>query len=55
MLTLAPIARRMIDHISYEWNVDIRKDIMSEYRDMKEVLDMCCGIGDSTIKHWNRN
>ena len=47
--TLAPIARRMIDHISYN-GVDIRKDIMSEYRDMK-VLDMCCGIGDSTIKH----
>lgn len=47
--TLAPVARRMIDHISYN-GVDIRKDIMSEYRDMK-VLDMCCGIGDSTIKH----
>ncbi len=47
--TLAPVARRMIDHISYN-GVDIRKDIMSEYRDMK-ILDMCCGIGDSTIKH----
>lgn len=47
--TLAPIARRMIDHISYN-GIDIRKDIMSEYEDMK-VLDMCCGIGDSTFKY----
>jgi len=46
--TLAPLARRMIDHISYN-GVDIRKDIMSQYKGMK-VLDMCCGIGDSTLK-----
>lgn len=44
----APFARRMIDHISYK-GVNIRKDIMSEYRE-KTVLDLCCGIGDSTPK-----
>ena len=44
----APFARRMIDHISYK-GVNIRKDIMSEYRD-NTVLDLCCGIGDSTPK-----
>lgn len=44
----APFARRMIDHISYN-GVNIRKDIMSEYRE-NTVLDLCCGIGDSTPK-----
>merc|ERR1712217_44955 len=46
MGTLAPIARRMIDHISYN-GVDIRKDIMLQYCN-NTVLDLCCGIGDST-------
>lgn len=44
----APFARRMIDHISYN-GVNIRKDIMSKYRE-NTVLDLCCGIGDSTPK-----
>lgn len=44
----APFARRIIDQISYN-GVNIRKDIMSEYSDYK-VLDLCCGIGDSTPK-----
>ena len=43
---LAPVARRVIDYISYE-GINIRQDILSEYRE-KEVLDFCCGIGDST-------
>ncbi|ALH23113.1 Methyltransferase domain protein containing [Chrysochromulina ericina virus CeV-01B] len=42
----APFARRMIDQISYK-GVNIREDIMSDYSDYK-VLDLCCGIGDST-------
>jgi SAM-dependent methyltransferase len=44
----APFARRIIDQISYN-GVNIRKDIMSKYSDYK-VLDLCCGIGDSTPK-----
>lgn len=44
----APFARRIIDQISYN-GVNIRRDIMSEYSDYK-VLDLCCGIGDSTPK-----
>jgi SAM-dependent methyltransferase len=42
----APFACRMIDQISYK-GVNIREDIMSDYTDYK-VLDLCCGIGDST-------
>ncbi len=44
----APFARRIIDQISYK-GVNIREDIMSDYSDYK-VLDLCCGIGDSTPK-----
>ncbi len=44
----APFARRIIDQISYK-GVNIRQDIMNEYRD-NTVLDLCCGIGDSTPK-----
>tara|TARA_B100001093_G_scaffold448843_1_gene454698 strand:+ start:2145 stop:2756 length:612 start_codon:yes stop_codon:yes gene_type:complete len=45
---LSPIARRVIDTISYNGK-NIRKDIMLEYSD-KKILDLCCGIGDSTGK-----
>ena len=45
---VAPFARRIIDQISYK-GVNIRQDIMNEYRD-NTVLDLCCGIGDSTPK-----
>jgi ubiquinone/menaquinone biosynthesis C-methylase UbiE len=44
---IAPIARRAIDKISYN-NVNIRYEIMSQYYN-NTVLDLCCGIGDSTL------
>jgi SAM-dependent methyltransferase len=48
--TIAPIARRVIDVISYN-GVNIREDIMKEYNSKElSVLDFCCGIGDSTQK-----
>lgn len=43
---VSPFARMMIDQISYK-GINIRKNIMNEYRD-NTVLDLCCGIGDST-------
>tara|TARA_A100001011_G_scaffold399597_1_gene509014 strand:- start:1032 stop:1631 length:600 start_codon:yes stop_codon:yes gene_type:complete len=46
--TIAPIARRVIDLISYK-GVNIRQEIMSEYSETS-VLDLCCGIGESTVE-----
>ena len=45
---ISPIARRMIDIISYN-GINIRKEIMINYDDAN-VLDLCCGIGESTYK-----
>ena len=46
---LAPYARRVIDISRYNGE-NIRETILKPYENMTQ-LDMCCGIGDSTMKH----
>lgn len=43
---LSPFATKMIDIIRYD-NKDIRKELMTEYKD-NTILDLCCGTGFST-------
>ena len=43
---LSPFATKMIDMVRYD-NKDIRKELMSEYKD-NTILDLCCGTGFST-------
>ena len=45
--TIGIFATKLIDNISYK-GINIRNEIMQEYKE-NSVLDLCCGIGESTI------
>lgn len=44
---LGVFATKLIDNISYK-GINIRNEIMKEYKE-NSVLDLCCGIGESTL------
>lgn len=46
--TMAPLATYMIDHLSYAGQ-DVRKQAHSMIDASESVLDLCCGVGFSTI------